>query len=334
LEKCQITDTGVANLANNRALEEIYLSNTPVTEACLSSLIALPALHTVKLVETGVTEAQAVEFTSNLASRAGYDVAPQQSSNPNAPKVGIVMSHFTATGPHWIARPYGYSNQVSSEAARALDEANFDVYAVVEPGTEFIGELPGILRENGLTEKIIDGFNPNDLLKLDAVFLCSCANMKGEMLESLDAAIRGGVGFVLVGTMGVVTPGPADPLVEAITGLNGAEYTWHGFQDSVCPVVESHPILGDMASGSSFTLNTLNGCRAESGMASDAVELIEGPSGYPESYPVLYVRNYEQGRIVGCQWHRPLQPGIPFPGYTFYIRALNWAAHRDVDAVW
>ncbi|MCC6695412.1 MAG: M48 family metalloprotease [Candidatus Hydrogenedentes bacterium] len=334
LEKCQITDIGVAHLVNNRALQEIYLSNTPVTEASLVSLSALPALQTVKLVETSVTEAQAAEFTAKLASRTGVPVPPQQSSNPDAPKVGIVMSHFTATGPHRIERPYGYSNQVSSEAARAFDEANYDVYAVIEPGTQLMGELPGILRENGLTDKTVDGFNPNALGRLDAIFLCGCSNMRNEMLEALDVTIQQGVGLIYVGTLGTLTPGESDPAVEKLTGLQDSLYTWQGFRDSACPVIERHPILGDMAVGSLFNLNTLNGSRAEFGTLQDATVLIDAPADYPDNYPVLYVRNHGQGRIVGCQWHRPLQPGIPFPGYTFYIRALNWAAHRDPDAVW
>jgi hypothetical protein len=334
LENCSITDAGVALLVDNPALEEVFLSNTQVTEACLESLAKLPVLHTIKLVETGVTETQAAGFVANLATRDGYAVPPQRSSNPRAPRIGIVMSHFTATGPHWIQRPYGYSNQVSSETARALDEANYDVFAVIEPGTEFMGELPGILRENGLTDKIVDGFDAGSLSQLDAVFLCACNNMKDEMLSALDTSIQQGLGMVRVGSFGNVTPGASDPRVEKLLGLQQAEFTWQGFRTSACPIVEKHAILGKLPVGATFVLNTLNGTRAEAGLVEGATLLIKAPSDYPETFPVLYVRDHGKGRIVNCQWHRPLQPGIPFPGYTYYIRALNWVSRRGENTVW
>lgn len=334
LEYCSISDEGVAVLAANRKLEDLSLANTPVTEACLNALLAMPALRSVKLVETGVAEGQAAALTAQLATRAGYDVPAQQSSNPDAPKVGIVMSHFTATGPHWIQRPYGYSVQVSREAARALDQANFDVYAVIEPGTEFMGELPGILRENGLTNKIINGYEPESIEQLDVVFSVTVYNAQVEMLEALSVAVQNGVGMVNVGSLGTVNPGNDHPAVERLTGLTNGSMGWMGFQDAHCPVVSAHPILGNIDLGSVITVNPLDGARGEFDTSQDHTVLCAAPADFPQDFPCLYVLNHGQGRIVRAQWHRPLQPGIPFPGYTFYIRALNWAAHRDVDAVW
>jgi hypothetical protein len=334
LEYCGITDAGVSRLANNIALEQIYLANTPVTELSLDTLVSLPSLHTLKLVETNIPEAKAMEVSQLVASRDGYFVPAQRSSNPDAPKIGIVMSHFTATGPHRIDRPYGYSNQTSNETARALNEANFDLYAVIEPGTERMGELPLLLREHGLAEKTIDGFNPDELSQLDAIFICACANMRNEMLVALDIALSRGVGLVSVSSIGVLTPGESAPAVERITGLQQAEYTWRGFQDSTCLTTSKHPILGELPKGTPFALNTLNGCRSASGTVVDGVVLMRAPQGYPTTFPVLYVRNHGNGRVVFCQWHRPLQSGLPYPGYTFYVRALNWVAQREVDTTW
>ena len=62
--------------------------------------------------------------------------------------------------------------------------------------------------------------------------------------------------------------------------------------------------------------------------------LIDAPPEHPGLYPVLYTRNLGQGRIVRAQWNGPFHSGTPFSGFSFYVRAINWAAHRDADAVW
>jgi Leucine-rich repeat (LRR) protein len=334
LENTAITDAGVEYLVGNSTLEQIFLSNTNVTDACLEVLASLPSLQTIKLVETGVSEERAGAFALGIGARPGNKVAPQRSSNPDAPKVGLVMSHFTATGPHWISRPYGYSNQETEDSARALNEANYDVYAILEPGTAGLGELPGILHKHGLTTKVVDCSDANALAQLDVIYVCSLTNVQSGMLVALDSAIQAGTGLVNVATMGNVTPGDLNPMIERITGLERPTYTWGGFQESKCPVLVSHPILGNLKPGAMFTLNTLNGSRSESGVVRDATILLGTPANYPETYPVLYVRDHGKGRIVRAQWHRALQPGIPFPGFSFYVRCINWAAHRDVDVVW
>ena len=334
LENTGVGDAGVAYLRDNPTLQQIFLSNTPVTEDALPTLASLPALRAVKLVETGVSDAQAGVLAATLSSRPGNQVRPQQSSNPDAPRVGLLMSHYTATGPHWISRPYGYINQETDSIARALNEANFDVYAVVEPGTEVLGELPGILHAFGLSQKTVNGFDTEALEMLDVVFLSSVSNVHVAMLEALDTAIRNGVGLVNVSTLGVVNPSENHPLLESITGIEHARYTWQGFKDSTCPILHQHPILGGLKVGTTFTVNTLNGCRTESGVVHDATILLGTPADYPETFPVLYVRNHGQGRVVRAQWHRPHQPGIPLPGFTFYVRCINWAAGRDANAVW
>ncbi|NUM53729.1 MAG: hypothetical protein HUU46_08805 [Candidatus Hydrogenedentes bacterium] len=241
------------------------------------------------------------------------------------------MSHFTATGPSWIGKPYRYTGQASNEAARALSAANFDVYAVIEPGTEHMGELPSILRDNGLVDKTVDGFNPDAVAGLDVVIVFTVYNARTEMLEALDIAIQMGTGLVNLGSIGIGIPGAGDPAVERVTGLKNSRYFWRGFTDAEVTVAESHPIIDGLLPGDVVTIGVRDGILPASGEIADDVTVLMWSE---PGYPTLYVRQHGEGRIVRAQWFRRFQPGLPYPGYTLYIRALNWAAHRDVDAIW
>lgn len=112
------------------------------------------------------------------------------------------------------------------------------------------------------------------------------------------------------------------------------QYTWRGHTEVACRVLQAHPILGNSRQGDVFQLRSPDGYCSGTGLPQDATILLDTPADYPETFPVLYVRNHGQGRVVRAQWHRPHQPGIPLPGFTFYVRCINWAAGRDADAVW
>jgi hypothetical protein len=214
-----------------------------------------------------------------------------------------------------------------------LNEANFDVYAVVEPGTQHLGEIPGILRANGLATKVIEITDEEAMLKLDAVVTSSLYNALPEMLLGLRNAVESGVGLFAIGALGDNEPGTPDPHVTALTGMDGLVYNDLGCLDSGVTVLKAHPLLGNQQLGAIYPIRTLIGSASRAGVENGTV-LIQGPPEYGEGFPVLYVREMGQGRIVRAQWHHSMQPGLPFPGYTFVVRALNWAAYREVDAIW
>lgn len=334
LDRTPITDAGIESLYRNAVLEHIYLSNTNVTEDCLGVLGTMPALSMASLVNTHVDEVTAGVFTTGLLTQSDSAAPPQQSSNPDAPKVGLVFSHATATSPHITSQTSGYTVQDSLELTRALNEANFDVYAVVEPGTEILGELPWLLHSQGLDDKIINGFDPAAMAKLDTLFASTLYAVPVPMLEAIGNAVEQGMGLVNVGALGVATPGELYPAVERLTGLDQSAVYWQEERDSVCPVVKGHPILGTVQPGDAFVLSRLDGCNTDSGILRDGITLIDAPPGYPGVFPVLYTRTLGNGRIVRAQWNRPFHPGIPFPGFSFYVRAINWTAYRDANAIW
>jgi beta-lactamase regulating signal transducer with metallopeptidase domain len=341
LHQTALTDAGLALLATLPHLKTINLAYTGVTDAGLESLESMPSLYDANLVGTGVTDAQAAAFIDTIAYRGLKDAPVQSSSNPDAPRVGLVISHYTCTGPtcndlnriHEVGAHFNYGIQDSAPLAAALNEANFDVYAVVEPGTQHLGEIPGILRAHGLATKVIEVTDEAAMLKLDAVITCSLYNALPEMLLGLRDAVEAGVGLVTIGALGDNVPGAPDPLVTVLTGVDGAVYTDLGCQAGNITVLQAHPLLGNQLPGAVYPMLTLIGSASRAGVESGIV-LIQGPPEYGEGFPALYVRDLGEGRIVRAQWHHSMQPGLPFPGYTFCVRALNWAAHRDADAIW
>ena len=116
--------------------------------------------------------------------------------------------------------------------------------------------------------------------------------------------------------------------------MSAPVYTWQGLTKSECTIATAHPIMGKLRPGSPFHLKPLDGLRSETELPSGATILIGAPPSYPKTFPVLYVRDHGKGRVVCGQWHRVEQPGIPLPGFSFYVRAINWAAHRDADTIW
>jgi len=333
LHNTGITDAGVTHLSSLKQLETINLSFTSITEACFASLDEMPSLRAVNFIGTQVSDTAAAAFMQRLAQGSTPDGPVQHSSNPDAPRIGLLMSHFTRTGPtmpDYLYGNYTYGNQESATLANALNEANFDVYAIIEPGTEFLGELPLILQDAGLATKLVDGTRAAALLELDAVLTCAAFNLSGELLAAFGEAIEGGLGLVSIAAFGDNLPGSFDSRVTALTGLHGSEYVNQGCQDSTVTVLQGHPIFGNTAIGTAGNVRTLVGPAG----AIDGAVLLGAPSNYPDDFPALYVRNHGAGRIVRAQWHHPMQPGLPFPGHTLYIRALNWAAGREADTVW
>jgi len=140
--------------------------------------------------------------------------------------------------------------------------------------------------------------------------------------------------MVSISGIGVVSPGSQHPAVEKLTGIEQGTYAWRGFTDSPCEVANSHELLGDLQKGATILISTVNGAKTTGNLSRDAIVLLMDLGSLPETFPVLYTRNYGKGRVVRAQWFQLLQPTLPISGYTFYIRAINWAAKRDVDSVW
>ena len=334
LSNTNVSDTWLCELSDLSKLKVLNLENTKVTVVCKESLLDIPNLSSVVLTRTNLSADEQRDINATLVERWADDGASQASSNPDAPRVGLTISHFSATGPSWISNNYGYNQQRVYEVFRMLDEANFDVYAVIEPQTELLGELPALLRSVRLQNKLIDATDAAALKKLDVIFAFSPANLDAQVLASLKKAITEGVGLVTARDFGTVTPGYGDPGVAAITGLPGATHAWKGGSTRYSYVIGTHPILGDVAIGTRIGVSQPEGGWTADGTIENGESLIGAPEGFPETYSSMYVRDLGAGRIVRFQWAELNNPDLPFGQFGLYLRSINWAAKRDIATVW
>lgn len=336
IARTHVTDEGVASLAALESLEVLDVRLTGVGDAGIEPLAKLPRLQQILAANSAVTPEALAALQQDVTGRAGDAPAPQasqqRSTNPEAPRVGIVMSHFTATGPHAIERPYGYEHQSSLVFAGVFAEYNYDVYAIVEPGTENEGDLPTVLSAANLVGKTINGADAAALKTLDCIFVKALVNCPDDVMKALVEAVRSGVGMVSMSTFGGITPGLEAEPVRLVIGTPEPEYIY-GI-DGECKLLNPHPILGSMKPGDTFAATMFSGYCAPQGLV-NATPLFSPPEGAPEDFCPMYVHNLGFGRVVRLQWFDPLMPETPFNGpWELYTRAVNWAAKRPVDARW
>jgi hypothetical protein len=249
-----------------------------------------------------------------------------------------VVSHYTATGPHWIDKPYGYWDQVSRLGE--IRAADIEITPIIEPGTEKQGEMPSILAQHFVHKQPVDGFNPAELRKFDVIFAHTVFNMQPEMAKALVAAVKDGVGYVQQAG-GAVNPGYTADL-NLLAGMNDGEYGWNGGPVN-CEIVGDHPLLGELsgATGTVFRA-TPNGHFGELiGVPLIRVEdrsQIAVPRGRPlthDFYP-LYVSQLGKGRIVGIAFahYQPIPQELQkATGGKFLQRCIRWAANRPLDTI-
>jgi hypothetical protein len=331
--RTDITNAGLKSLARAPALEVLNVKFTSIGDDGIGWLKKAPRLKRVETEGSKVTEEGLAQFKPVAESPEEAAASAQRSTNPEAPRVGLFMSHFTATGPHLIAKPYGYQHQYSTDMAAMLEEANFDVYAVIEPGTADKGELPDVLAGTHLAGKTIDATDAQALSQLNVIFVKSALNVEEPVIRAMQTAVRNGTGLVILGGMGTVTPGRGEAISNLVC-INNPDFYWNGGKVEVCPVVASHPILGKLKPGDSITVALCDGFSSREGGVRGQV-LLGSPETGSKDYCPLYVSTSGKGRVVGMQWFEPPLRNNPFPGrWDLYLRAVNWAAQRPVDTVW
>jgi len=334
LSRTAVTDAWLCELTDLTSLRTLNLEQTAVTAVCKESLLDIPNLSSVVLTLNALSEGDQRDINAAVMSRAMEDLPMQSSSNPEAPKVGVFMSHFSATGESMLDKPYGYFHQFSRETVRMLDEANYDIYAVIEPGTALLGELPSMLQEMELQGKTIDSANADALSTLNVIVAMESTSVHESTLAAFSTAVKRGTGLVIKSGLGVMAPGSSTPSVMELTGLDGGSYTWGGGEMRSCKVVHEHPILGGIKQGTEVMLEQLSGLRGRSGSIANGTSLIAPPDAYSSGFSAMYVRDHGNGRIVCMHWFALVHPGLPFGQYGIYLRSINWAAKRDVESVW
>ena len=328
-----ITDEGLAFLASATALEELTLDRTAVTDAGVGLLTALPNLQRVSLNFTVVTDwsvSALREMPSMPVVRAWHTQAQSEFPNfqdPGAevPRVGIILSEFTAGYKHSMQHEYSYQHSVG--IAQFLIDLGYDVYAVIDPGTEEDGYLPQVLTHLGLEGRVVNGADPQELAQIDVVVSGHNPMMRDDMLDALLAAVKDGLGFVNTSVFGNRIPQSSPALCELL-GIDNPNYSLQ-FEYVDCTVAVSHPILGNLQPGDTFTVKWLNGA---SGEVHGTPLLITG--GEDQDFCPLYVQDLGAGTVVNVQWQQPTIGNGDVDPEEFYGRCVNFAAGAPADAVW
>lgn len=149
----------------------------------------------------------------------------------NAPaaklKVGVLVSRFTAEGPHWTGKPYGWRH---ANIARRLKDDFIELCPIVDPDTVADEGVLKAIAENfpaGAEHRVIDGADADRLSRLDVIVAQRVWNLDERAVEPLLKAVSAGVSLVNIGSTGVVTPG-FSLVVNPLNAMDDdATYAWH-----------------------------------------------------------------------------------------------------------
>jgi hypothetical protein len=270
---------------------------------------------------------------------------PQAAAKPTTSpatrvKVGVYLSHYSATGPSWIGRPYGYTSQVAQ--LRHLKMPELDLYPFVEPGTETDPELAKRLRSHFPGKRPLDITKAADIRTVQVLVTNHSPNVAPEALDAIETAVRDGGVHLITRATGVVTPGWNEQTTR-LSGLTSCQYGWNP-QPVECEVVTPHPLLGSLTAGAVIPMMP-NG--AYGTLPPGAIPLIrvkdmadvgavgaQAPGGDAFIHHPLYLSRLGKGWILGC----PYAPYRPTPaeldaatGGNFLKRAVIWLAQGRLE---
>ncbi|MGD0387959.1 MAG: hypothetical protein ABSC42_03305 [Tepidisphaeraceae bacterium] len=273
--------------------------------------------------------------SDDSASTAPAEAQPGQGQI----QVGILLSDFSATGPHRQSAPYGYQTQL--RALRTLRDPLIHLVPVIEPNTAGKGALPRILHQNFLGEVPLDASKLEDLQKIDVLVSTAAANVHEDVTEAIWQRVRQGMGL-LQRQLGYLTPGYVARTNE-LAGFDDAVFGWNANAVD-CQVVASHPLLGDLSGqiGKIISL-TPNGAVGRlkgipllrvKNMRQVMLVAADHTVGTGEYLYPLYVSQLGQGRIVGIGYTqgKDVPPELEAANHDrFYIHCVEWLAGKPLN---
>ena len=250
-------------------------------------------------------------------------------------QVGVLVSHFHSTGPHWTSKSYGY--ETTRKMINELDRDDFNLHAVIEPDTKHEESIRDLLALSVFSERIVDGSDANALGELDVLVIPRTPNTLPEVTGAILVAQGGGLSLIKSAAYGSVTPTFADHYVNRLHGITQGAYFWFP-KPSPAVVVKSHPILGNLQPGDSVLVKP-NGIGGNLGNADVLVEMSPdfdrgfgpGPTANAEPYsqPVIFVSRVGAGRVLQTNWRKQKPSQLPD---EFFSNAVRWIANRPLRA--
>jgi RNA polymerase sigma factor (sigma-70 family) len=213
-----------------------------ITVVLLLMLLSIGGLATVIKVylSDSPEPAAAVPVAANNPAPIAAPVTPVAAGD--VIRVGIYLSDYTATGPHWIPNNYGFGDQVKPIAA--LKDPSIDLEPVVEPGTEDTPQIARLLNSNFPGKKPLNSASLEDLQTLDVLVAQAAHNVPQGTQTAIHEAVHEGLGFLNRGFM-TVRPGYT-PLYGDLAGMRPVNYGYN-LGPVECEIVGDSPLLGDLA---------------------------------------------------------------------------------------
>ena len=261
-------------------------------------------------------------------------------SSPWPIKVGVVVSYYTGRGPQRIGSYYGFGH---AQVAKAFMSPEYEVFAVIEPGTQDLEPMAEVLEELGLARRLVDGTDEIALANLDVIVCDATPNVKDEMITALTKAVGQGVHFYNIGRFGSYNPGNTQQLTELL-GIHDTGYLWYHHQGIRWKVVNEHPLVRELKLGTELTqMLFINGWAGKNEgiailqAASDGGQPFRGFNHGRElevaDVNALYVHQLGKGTVVVLlfesipSWSGEIAgENVPPTHSAFHRRAVNWLA--------
>ena len=304
-----------------------------------AAVLLLLALLIVWMSNRGGPERETRGAAKPQATASGAG-AKAPASAPNRVKVGVYLSHFSATGPSWLNRPYGYTSQVTQ--LRHLKGPELDLYPFVEPGTETDADLAKRLRSHFGTKRPLDITRAADIRTVQVLIVNYSPNVAPEALDAIETAVRHGGVHLVTRAIGAVTPGWNEQTTR-LSGLTSAQYGWNP-QPVDCEVVTPHPLLGSLKAGDVIPMLP-NG--AYGTLPAGAVPLIRvkemadvtavselAPDSDTFVHHPIYLSRLGKGQILGCSFaaYRPIPAELDAATEGNFLKhAVIWLARGKVE---
>ena len=262
---------------------------------------------------------------------------PAEAAGAAAPagklKVGVLISQFTATGPTKASKPYGYDH---ARIADELKHASIELIPVIEPESKDDADQANILKEKfpDFQGTPITGDDVEALKSLSVLVLARVPNLKDEVLDAISkAADDGGVGLLVIGRCGNLTPGYKSQAVRDLVGLSAAQFAWGTGSPAPAEIVAADdPLLAPLKDRGEWKVMATGAIGTPKEGVKPLVKLqsldslkFPGDSKRIDTndYLLVYQATLGKGPIIVCNWTELPDVLKDLGEESFYVRCVR-----------
>ena len=247
-------------------------------------------------------------------------------------KVGVLVSHFTATGPSRIGRPYGYDHVGVTDSLR---HASVQLFPLIEKGSESDEELAKVIAEK-FPESGEQAYFADDiesLKSLNAIVISRAPNLNAEVIEGVTQAVNSGVGLLVIGPVGVNDPGYAEPLNNLLGMSDNVGYAFCAQPLEVELLAGDDPLIKDLGDAAAWTAQPNGVMGAFKDDVKPLIKISSTDQLVPQNHPdadfhLLYQHMVGHGPVIVCNWSGVMPDAVEKATESpFYVRCI----HRLVE---